>query len=189
MNKKTELIEIYKSQVHLICSISDRQTLTNRHYILVISALILALYTLSTNMDKLAGITTIIPITIDVLIVISSISGILVSVTWFLSTNYYTYLVSCKHDSLKELERKLEHQFFNNEWDHLKENKKPQIYLNLSMHKLFVPFTSWGAFSILLFLGCYQSEKILWWWLGLPAIGLIIMGHALYFTLRVRSKR
>lgn len=188
MNKKTELIEIYKSQVQLICSISDRQTVMNRHYILVISALLLAFYTLLINMSKLEGI-TLIPITIEILIIIFSVSGIFISLSWFDSISYYTYLVSCKHDSLKKLEKRLEYQFFDDEWNHLEENEKPQIYLNLSMHKLLVPSISCFVFSALLYLGCNSSEKISWSWLIIPAIALAIMIYRQLFSRHVRPKR
>ena len=186
MDEKTQFIEIYKSQVQLICSISDRQAVMNRHYILVISALVLAFYTLLINMSKLESI-TIIPITPELLVICCSVSGICISLSWFESISYYTYLVSCKHDSLKKLERRLEYQFFDDEWGHLGENKKPRVYLKLSTHKLFIPFISWGVFTLLLWFGYKSSAGIPWEFFSVPVGTFILMVYRWIFVHKVRS--
>ena len=153
--KENQLIEIYKSQVQLICSISDRQAVMHRHYILVVSALILGLYTLLGNIDKLNEL----PFNDhhnEILLIGTSILGIIISWPWFDSISYYTYLVSCKHDNLKKLEKELAYPFFETEWEHLDENRRPHIYAKLSNHKLVVPIIFYIFFTLLSALGSYN---------------------------------
>ena len=187
-NEQNQLIEIYKSQVQLICSISDRQTVMHRHHILVVSAIILGLYTLLGNMEKLNQLPGKDYHT-EILIICTSILGILISYSWFDSINYYTYLVSCKHDSLKQLEKRLAYRFFEHEWSHLDENTRPQIYGRLSNHKLVVPMIFFVFFGALLALAGHTLHKVLF----LLSIVLIIIPISMFikrwFRLNVRSSR
>ena len=152
--KSSQLMEIYRSQIYLICSISDRQAIMQRHFILVISALIVAFYKVLENIDNLEAILLNMDgIKIEhlsYLFFAFSIMGIFISLGWYLSVDYYTYLVSCKHEEMKKLERKLAYHFFEREWSHITEDKKFKIYESLSTHKFLIPAIFYVFFVFLL---------------------------------------
>ena len=142
---QTQLIEIYKLQSQLAISISNRRTTIHKFYLLLMSGLALiipAFFKFPTGVrDQLS---------IEFLVIGIGVLGICLSVTWFVLINSNLRLSMLKYESLKNLEDKLEYQFFREEWKLLSEYGKNKTYWEISYVELFIPILFFLIFTFLL---------------------------------------
>ena len=150
--KQNRLIEIYKLQSQLANNISNRRTTTNRFYLLVMSALIVAFSTLLQNIDKLPDELVQI-ISIEWIIVIFGVLGITLSWIWCLSINSYLRVNSRKYKALNKLEQKLEYKFFKSESEFLGKFEKGTTYWQRSLIELTTPGLFFLFFVGLMWIG------------------------------------
>ena len=172
--KADQLLEIYKLQTLITNNISNRRTTTNRYYIVVMSGMVFIFSTFLQNKDKLP--TELLDIiSIEWLVVTLGMLGIALSWAWCIAVDSYLRLNSRKYDALRELECKLEHQFFQREWNFLDKDRRDQSYRQLSSIELSVPLIFYATFTILL--GCGV------WSLPNGFFRLFIVGPVLLFVL------
>ena len=144
-SSRDQLIEIYKLQSQLAVSISNRRTTIHKFYLLLMSGLALiipAFFKFPTGVrDQLS---------IEFLVISIGVLGIFLSVTWFVLINSNLRLSMLKYESLKNLEDKLEYQFFREEWKLLSEYGKNKTYWEISYVELFMPILFFLIFTFLL---------------------------------------
>ena len=144
-SSRDQLIEIYKLQSQLAISISNRRTTIHKFYLLLMSGLALiipAFFKFPTGVrDQLS---------IEFLVISIGVLGIFLSVTWFVLINSNLRLSMLKYESLKNLEDKLEYQFFREEWKLLSEYGKNKTYWEISYVELFMPILFFLIFTFLL---------------------------------------
>ena len=121
---QSQLIEIYKLQAQLANSVSNRRSTIHKFYMLLMSGLTLiipAFFKLPTEIRDL--------ISIEFLILGLPLLGITLSVAWFIliSSNLRQNII--KYEALKKLEKKLEYQFFKDEWKYLKKYRNRKTYI------------------------------------------------------------
>ena len=155
-----QLVEIYKLHAQLVSDLSNRQSTINRFYPTLMSGLIALFFGFLQRTDM------IIPKEVDekTIIAMSTVAvgyfGLLLSMIWFLSIRYYYRVISRKYEILKNLETKLEFQFFAEEWRLLNENKKNILYRRFSFFELVTPYAFMLAFMGLIFLGMFNLVNI-----------------------------
>ena len=144
MEKKQELLEIYKLHAGLADSISKQRATANRFYILVLSGLAVLF---STFLQHKSGVP------IEWLMIGFGIFGLLLAVAWHGVIRSYRQLNTAKFKVLHELEEKLAYPFFKREWELLGEGTDRKIYQQLTVAESRVPIIFGGCFAVLLVIG------------------------------------
>ena len=172
--KRNRLTEIYKLQVQQANNISNRRTVTNRFYLLVMSALAVIFSTFIRQDDQVPfGLQKVVPV--EWIIAIFGMLGITLSWIWCLSINSYLRVNSRKYEALKEMEHKLEYNFFETEWKYLGDQEKKKTYWHRSRIELTTPGFFFGCFVALMLLGLYRlPEKNFFLFMFYPIILLSI---------------
>ena len=146
MDEKQELIEIYKLHAELADNVSNRRATANRFYLLVRSGLSLLFSAFLQREDW---------VSLDVLMVVCGLFGILWTAAWYVVIRSYRQLNTGKFKALHELEEKLAYPFFKREWELLTEGAERKNYWKLSVVETFVPVIFLIGFSALLLIGIY----------------------------------
>ncbi|MXY29090.1 hypothetical protein F4Y59_13150 [Candidatus Poribacteria bacterium] len=148
MENKQELLEIYKLHAQLADSISNRRTMANRFYMLVLSGLSVLFSALleRQNGTHFGGI-----------MVGFGLLGMFLAAAWYVIIRSYRQLNTGKFKALHELEEKLTYAFFKREWELLGEGAERKNYWKLSVVETFVPIIFLIGFSVLLLIGIYLS--------------------------------
>ena len=173
-SNQDQLLEIYKLQAQLANDISNRRTTTNRFYILVMSGLLL----IFTNiLQSKGGIASELLKIISIQQLVSAVGaiGLSLSMIWCVSLNSYLRVNSRKYEALKQLERRLDYQFFDIEWSFLPKNEKNQTYWQRSIIELFLPTLFFLCFWGLMGYGLYKSNDILYHLFHIYPLSLIIL--------------
>ena len=142
-----QLLEIYKLHAQLASSISSRRITINRFYILVMSGLALmfpAFFKLPIEVQRV--------VSSEYLIIGLPLLGITLSLAWFLLVNSNLRLSTIKYEALKNLEDKLEYQFFKDERRLLDKYGKNKTYGETSYFEMVMPFLFFIIFTMLLHL-------------------------------------
>ena len=145
--KQSQLIEIYKLQAQLANSISSRRITINRFYILVMSGLALMFPTFFRLPAEVQRI-----VSSEYLIIGLPLLGITLSLAWFILINSNLRLSMIKYEALKNLEDKLEYQFFKDERRLLNKYGKNKTYGETSYFEIVMPILFFIIFTILLHL-------------------------------------
>lgn len=127
------LIEQYKLYVEMADNVSKRRQDANKFYISLMSALIPVLVFVLDKGSEIA-------ISPNLILLIVSFMGILISLIWYLNINSYRQLNGAKFQVINDLEKKLPYQGFTREWDFLQQGKKSKVYLELTKVERWVPF-------------------------------------------------
>lgn len=130
------LVEIYKFQAQLTSDIDNLQTTTNRFYQLLLSGLVLIFITFLQYKSNIFPEESVDELFIQKIMILGGILGASLSWTWSLSIDSYLKLKAQKYEVLKELETKLEFQFFTYET----ELSNKLIYFKYPRFESLVPF-------------------------------------------------
>ena len=146
MENKQELLEIYKLHAQLADSVSNRRTVANRFYMLVLSGLSVLFSALleRQNGTPFGGI-----------MVGFGLLGMFLAAAWYVVIRAYRQLNTGKFKALHELEEKLTYPFFKREWELLSEGAERKNYWKLSVVETFVPIIFFSGFAVLLLIGIY----------------------------------
>ena len=112
--------------------------------------------------------------------------GTFLSWTWCISVNSYLQLNSRKYETLKDLESKLEYQFFKNEWEYLGTDKKKQTYRQLSVSELFTPIIFFIFFLGFSIFGLYKlkEDNFFHFLIGLSVFEIFLLVYFFYYIQR-----
>ena len=152
MDKKQELLEIYKLHAELADSVSKQRATANRFYILILSGLAVLF---STFLQHKNGVP------LGWLMIGFGVFGLLLAVAWHGVIRSYRQLNTAKFKVLHELEEKLAYPFFKREWDLLAKGKDRKIYHQLTVVESRVPIIFGGCFAVLLVIGIFLLRGIL----------------------------
>ena len=144
MDKKQELLEIYKLHAELADSVSKQRATANRFYILVYSGLAVLF---STFLQRKNGVP------IGWLMLGFGAFGMLLASAWFIVIRSYCQLNSGKFQVLLALEEKLGYRFFKREWELLGKGKDSKSYRKLTAVESCVPIIFSICFAALLVIG------------------------------------
>ncbi len=147
MDRKHELLEIYKLHAELADSISRQRGTANRFYMLVLSGLSVLF---SALLQRRNGVP------LGWLMIGFGLLGTLLAAAWYIIIRSYRQLNSGKFGKFKvlqELEEKLAYPFFTREWELLKEGTDRKTYSELTIVETFVPIIFCVCFVGLLLIG------------------------------------
>ncbi|RKU22897.1 hypothetical protein C6503_03805 [Candidatus Poribacteria bacterium] len=144
MDKKHELLEIYKLHAELADSISKQRVAANRFYILVYSGLAVLF---SAFLQHKNGVP------LGWLMVGFGVLGMLLASAWYIVICSFRQLNTGKFEVLHELEEKLSYPFFKREWDILTKGTGSKNYRRLTRVETFVPIIFGSCFAVLLVIG------------------------------------
>ena len=154
-SEKARLLEIYKLQVQLTNDVSNRRTSTNRFYMISLSGVALVFSTVFDITGN--GTNTFTDLSLELLAYMFATIGLSLSWSWFISTESYLRLVSRKYEVLKELEIKLDYNFFEKEWGYLGKHGNNLTYRELSRIELSPSII---FLAIFLFLLAFSASNI-----------------------------
>lgn len=126
------LIDQYKLYLEMADKISLRRSEANKFYISLLSAL-LALFSLVIEKK-------IFPWPQSILLLFTSVLGLIICFVWYINIQSYKQLNSLKFQVVHEMEQYLPFPSFSREWEILKDNKnKQKNYIRLTFVEQFVP--------------------------------------------------
>lgn len=149
--KQNQLIDIYKIHVELTNNVSNRRTATNRFYQVFLSGLIVIFSAILQNKNG-ESVKLLEGVSIELIMVVLGGLGMWLSFIWVISVDSYLQLNSRKYEVLKQLEDKLEYQFFQHEWE-LLGREKSKTYKYLSFPELLAPIVFFLFFLFLFIIG------------------------------------
>ena len=152
MDKKQELLEIYKLHAELADSVSKQRAAMNRFYVLIFSGLAVLF---STFLQRKNGVP------IGWLMLGFGAFGMLLASAWFIVIRSYCQLNSGKFQVLLALEEKLPYSFFKNEWEVLGAGKDSKSYRKLTVVETYVPVIFGICFVVLLVIGICLLRGVL----------------------------
>ena len=176
---QTRLLEIYKIQLDSINNISNRRVNINRHYLLIMSGLMIAL-TAFARLDE-ADEKGLLLVRYSPMII--GTIGLILSWSWLYMTDSYLRRNSRKYEVLKHLESQLEYQFLSKEWGTLGIKNVERNYRSLASVEFILPTTFYVLFNGLCFLGVTQVKMINEIMVGFFTISVILIGIFLYFSI------
>ncbi len=97
-------------------------------------------------------------ISIEMLIIGFGITGLSLSWIWMISLNSYLRVNSRKYAALKILEKRLEYQFFDSEWQFLSPKEQKQTYWQRSRIELNLPIVFFVCFWLLMGFGLFHTQ-------------------------------
>jgi len=128
---KQELLEIYKLHAELADRVSQRREGVNRLYVIILTGVLISLAAFLRYGAE--------GIPVGFISTVGGITGVLLSVSWFIVIRSYRQLNTGKFDALHELEKKLAYPFFQREWEILEEGKNQSRYWKLTVVETFLP--------------------------------------------------
>lgn len=144
MEKREELMEIYKLHATLADQVSQRRLAANRLYVSLLVALMVfcgALLRIDGEAEYVGPV-----------LCLAGVVGVLLAVSWRSVLRSHRQLNSGKFKALRELEAKLSYRFFDREWELLGEGRDRRRYRRLSMVEESVPWVFFGISLVVL--GC-----------------------------------
>jgi len=133
------ILEQYKLYVNTAEKVSDRRQSSNNFYL-----------TLNSVMLTFAGFLT--GLHLEFWHIIIAITGIFISLLWFLAITSFRKLNSGKFKVIHCLEEKLPIKLFKDEWACLGEGKKVRKYIKLSLVEQGIPFIFMLLYAIIIIL-------------------------------------
>ena len=136
---RQELLEIYKLHADLADRVSQRRDSANRLYVGLLTGILVflaALFRFSAD-----------PVPTWIVLV-ASILGFILSVSWFVVIRSYRQLNDGKFKMLDELENKIAYPAFRHEWEILEQGKNKNKYWKLTKVETFLPI-AFGFFFII----------------------------------------
>lgn len=115
------LIEQYKTYVNRSNDVSNRRLKTNQFYVSLLSGGIAAIGLL-VKPQRLTGIQYI-------GLIVVGLVGVALCVTWFFNIWSYKQLNQGKYQVIHDMEQKLPHACYTDEWSKLEEGKNNRLYL------------------------------------------------------------
>lgn len=140
-NKNTEILEIYKLHCEMADRTSQRRNQTNQFYITALSVFV-GILSLSNTSELKPHFNQI--------SLIGGIMGLILCIVWAINIRSYRQLNSAKFKVLHEIEKKLEFQFFIEEWKHLGGGKFNKKYYRLTVIERYIPALFCIPFIILI---------------------------------------
>lgn len=143
-----QLLEIYQLHAELADRVSKRREGANRLYLSLLSGII-TLLAISIRFEAEGPMPTAIEI--------AGLSvGLLSSVSWMINIKSYKQLNDAKFDVLRNLEKKLDFQFFSDEWKLIDPNNRTSQYQELTKVERYLPRIFIALFAVLL-VTCFTS--------------------------------
>ena len=121
------ILEQYKLHVETAEKVSDRRQSSNNFY-LTLNSVLLAFTGFLTSLN------------FEYWHLIIAISGIFISLLWFISITSFRKLNSGKFHMIHIIEEKLPIKLFKDEWNYLRKGKSISKYIKLSLVEQGVPF-------------------------------------------------
>ena len=130
-SSRDQLLEIYKLHAELADRVSQRREGANRLHVSLLSSFLVFLATLLRFGPG--------EISISTLLFFSGITGMSISVAWYIVIRSYRQLNTGKFAALDELEQKLDYPFFRREWQLLGQGRNYNRYWKLTVVETFLP--------------------------------------------------
>ena len=137
-SKQDELLELYKLHAELADRVSQRREGANRMYV----SLVLGLAVFLAAMFRFGSGT----IPVEALLLVTSIIGGLLTISWYIVIRSYRQLNSGKFLALHELEKQLAYPFFTREWELLGEGHDAGRYWKLTVVEIGLPCIFFALF-------------------------------------------
>ena len=151
---QVQLLEIYKLHVESAAGISNRRLTLTRYYVIVVFGLVTGFFKLLESLhtqkipEQIANY-----LTPEVITITAGLIGILLSWTWFVRIDRYLQVNSRKFNVLRELERKLDYQFYDKTLKFLRESDREHSYWIRGAYHLSMPCFSFLLFLFILLMG------------------------------------
>lgn len=143
MDYDSILLEQYKLYVSTADDITKRRIEVNKLYLTIL----LALFTISGFLNSENISTQFSPY---IILVLLSIIGFTLSLIWYVNIESYKQLNTAKFKVIHEMESKLPHKCFDDEWNYLNKGRDHKIYVKLTYVEKFMPLLM-GVLFILIF--------------------------------------
>ena len=128
---QSQILEIYKLHVKMADRVSQRREGANRLFVTLLSALIaLVAATIRFGPGRMP---------VELPVIVLTVTGLLLTVAWFIIIRAYRQLNTCKFQALHELEQELPFQFYKVEWDKAGQGEDWRKYLKLTVAETFIP--------------------------------------------------
>ena len=147
IESQNQLLEIYKIQIQSTDGISNRRATLTRYYLIVLSALVFGLYKLAENPNTISE-ELLDLIGVKEIVAIIAIIGMLVSWVWIIQIDKYVQLNSRKFNALKDLEKKLQYQFYDQTLSYLDEKNRNKSYQRRAYYHFNLPAIFFLLFSV-----------------------------------------
>lgn len=121
-------LEIYKLHAEFADRLSQRRESANRLFVSLLTGLLAALLWLGAGDLGGSAVTGFL-----------GVAGVLLSAAWFVVIRSYRQLATGKFDALHELEQHLAYQFFEREWELLREGRDFRKYWRLTVVETSLP--------------------------------------------------
>ena len=144
---KDRLLEIYKLHTNIANEISNRRASVNRQYILILSGLVFGAGAIL-RVEKITQ-----GFVLECIITLVGVLGMVLSGIWQMSIEYHLNANTVRYDALKDLENKLDHKFFQDEWERLSHWDRNKNYRELARIELYAPIVFSIAFTAVLTFG------------------------------------
>lgn len=136
------ILEQYKLYVRMADNVSARRSQTNGFFISVLSALLVIL-SLTGEKEPLTELQ-------DVVLLSTSLMGLLLCWVWALTIRSYRQLNSGKFRVVHEMERHLPFPSYDREWEILGHGQETETYVRLTRMERYVPILLGMPFALIL---------------------------------------
>lgn len=137
---KNILIEQYKLYVKTADDITKRRLEINKFYLTIL----LGLFTISGFLNNTDIFNS------SIILILLSILGILLSITWYTNIEAFKQLSSAKFKVIHKMEKELPFKCFDDEWNHLKKGRDKKAYIKLTAIEKYIPLFMMILFIFLL---------------------------------------
>lgn len=153
MESEDRLLEIYKLHTNIANETSNRRASVNRHFILILSGLILVTAAIG-RMDKDSAANAIFEqFDIGYIVVLAGIFGLILSAIWRMSIESYLNSNAIRFEALMNLEHKLDYRFIQEEWGMLSPKQKTKTYREIASVELYTPVVFLTIFALMMIFG------------------------------------
>lgn len=179
---KVRLTEVYKLHVNIANEVSNRRAGVNRLYILILSGIMFGMGAILRSdagslLNKLMGQNGF-----SIMIAFVGIFGVILCAIWRVSIESYLNANSVRYEVLRELEKKLDFQFYGEEWEKLNPLQRDYSYRKLARIELYTPTLFLILFAPLFIFGVYLAscDALLAFYCGIVMVVLVVCSMAVF---------